>query len=184
MAPSLDFIALGEQRVDGVPLRCVPLAAANATALYRRRREAVATSTADYVCFVDGNEDLCLPGFVDAMTNLAAFGEPLGYAAELVHGKEHARDVYTRAGFIYDHTLVHHGVVCSRKALLELAWPDGCYSWEVLAYGSLASKGFAYDPVPRYDWRPGPNGARLWPSYSVGIVYAKRWLQGAPCKHA
>ncbi len=184
MARSLEFLALGEQRADAVPLTCVPLAAPNATALYKRRLEAVRASGADYVCFVDGGDDVCLPGFVDAMQALADSGAPLGYAVELVHGELRETPVFTLPNFLRDHSIIHHGVVCDREALLAINWPDGCYSWETIAYGSLAQRGFVRDDTPRYDWRPGPTGARLWPTYAIGVVYAKRWLQGLPCKHA
>jgi hypothetical protein len=183
MSVRLEFIALGDQRIDGVPVRCAPLAEPNAGALYRRRLDAMRSSAAEYLCFIDGGSDACLPGFVDAMQDLADRGEPLGYAAELVHGKAHDRPAFSLQAFITDHSIIHHGVVCRREALLAIDWPAGCYSWEVIAYGTLAQQGFAHDPVPRYDWRPGRGGARLWPSYSRAIVNGKRWLQGMPGVH-
>lgn len=175
---SLEFLSLGEQTIPGVPLRCVPLAAPNAEALYARRLEAALSSKADYVCFVDGGEDVCLPGFAEAMQALADAKPALGYASELVYGREVPRPTYSRQDFILDHSLVHHGVVCSTEALRRIKWPEGCFSWEVIAYGTLADQGILHDPVPRYDWRPGPHGARMWPSYCRAIINSKRWLQG------
>lgn len=179
----LEFVSLGQQQIDGVPLRCVPLAAPRPAELFRRRLEAVRSSSAEYICFVDGGSDVCLPGFAQAMHNLAAQGEPLGYAPELVHGKPQPPRPYTRAGFIRDFTTIHHGVVCRVADLLSIDWPDGCYCWEVIAYGALAERGFAFDPLPRYDWRPGAGGARLWPGYARGVVNSLRWLQNLPGVH-
>lgn len=178
MAPSLEFVSIGEQKIPGVPLRCVPLAEPNARALYRRRLEAVRSSKTDYLCFVDGGEDICLPGFADAMQALANRGEPLGYAAELVHGQPRTTKPFTLANFVQDFSIIHHGVVVRVADLLEMVWPDGVYSFEVLAYGRLATLGHVYDPAPRYDWRPGPEGARLWPTYAPGVIYSLRTLQG------
>lgn len=178
MARSLDFVALGDQCIEGVPLRCLPLAEKNALALYRRRLEALETCEADYLCFVDGNEDVCLPGFVEAMQALADAEQPLGYASELVWAKEVAKPAFTLSGFLRDFTLIHHGVVCNVERLRKIKWPSGVYSWEVIAYGTLAQQGFVFDPIPRYDYRPSPGGARLWPSYSHGIINSLRFLQG------
>lgn len=183
MPRSVEFIALGEQTIPGVPLRCVPLAKPKPRALYERRLEAAMASSADYVCFVDGGEDVCLPGFADAMQALADQGRPLGYAAELVHGQPRRDQAYSRDAFMRDFSIVHHGVVCRVADLRAIAWPAGCYCWEVIAYGSLADRGNVFDPVPRYDWRPGPGGARLWPGYARGIVNSLRWLQGLPGVH-
>lgn len=183
MSTPVEFLSLGEQSVDGVPLRCVPLAEPKAAALYQRRLEAVMGSEAEYICFVDGGADICLPGFADAMEALTRFQLPLGYAAELVHGKPLDRPVFTPAGFFSDFALIHHGVVCRRKDLMAIPWPDGNYSFEVLAYGALARQGFAYDSTPRYDWRPGAGGARLWPDYPRAIMNSLLWLKGQPGKH-
>lgn len=183
MATRLEFIAIGEQRIEGVPLRCVPLAEPNPRALYWRRLEAAMSCDADYLCFVDGGEDICLPGFADAMQVLADTGAALGYAAELVHGKPRPTKPYTRSNFITDFSMIHHGVVCHVASLREIQWPDGCYCWEALAYGTLAEKSVAYDPIARYDWRPGRGGARLWPGYTRGIVNSLRHLQGLPGTH-
>jgi hypothetical protein len=183
MAYSLEFIALGDQRIEGVPLRCVPLAEPRASALYWARIRAALSSAADYVCFVDGGEDVCAAGFADAMQALADTGAALGYAAETIHGKAQPKPVYSRAAYLRDFTLIHHGAVCRVDALREIAWPDGCFCWEVIAYGTLAEQSAAFDPVPRYDWRPGPGGARLWVDYTGGIVNSLRWLQGLPGPH-
>lgn len=181
----IDFVALGDQTIPQVPgLRCVPLAAAHGGALYRRRLEALASSTADWLCFVDGGEDVLPADFVAAMEALAgraaAADVPIAYAAETIHGKPGAVGPFDLQAFLRAHTLVHHGVVCSTAALRAIDWPRGCYAWEVIAYGTLAQQGYVYDPEPRYDWRPGPGGARLWPSYRRSVVNAKRWLQGLP----
>lgn len=181
----IDFVALGDQTIPQVPgLRCVPLAAAHGGALYRRRLEALASSTAPWLCFIDGGEDVVAPDFVDACEELAAqaqaVGAPIGYMAETIHGKPGASGPFNLQAFLRAHTLVHHGAVCRTSALREIRWPAGCYAWEVIAYGTLAQQDSVFDPVPRYDWRPGPDGARLWPSYRRSVVNAKRWLQGAP----
>lgn len=182
---NIDFVALGEQTVQQVPgLRCVPLAAAHGAALYRRRLEALAGSTAQWLCFVDGGEDVLPADFVAAMETLAdraaAAGRPIAYAAETIHGKPGATGPFDLPAYLRNHALVHHGVVCSTAALRAIDWPVGCYAWEVIAYGTLAQQGYVYDPEPRYDWRPGPGGARLWPSYRRSVTNAKRWLQGLP----
>ncbi len=187
---SIDFVSIGEQTVPQVPgLRCVPLAAQRGAALYRRRLGALASSTADWLCFVDGGEDVLAHDFVPAMVALAdraeAAGVPIAYAAETIHGQPGGTGAFTLQDYLRDHTLVHHGVACNVAALRQIDWPRGCYAWEVIAYGTLAQKGHVYDPVSRYDWRPGPGGARLWPSYRRSVVNAKRWLQGltsAVCK--
>lgn len=181
----VDFVALGEQVILQVPgLRCVPLAAQHGAALYRRRLEALASSTAEWLCFVDGGEDVLAEDFAPACEDLAARAEvagvPIAYMAETVHGRPGATGEFDIRLYLANHALVHHGVVCRVDALRAIAWPAGCYAWEVIAYGTLAQKGFVYDPVPRYDWRPGPGGARLWPSYMRSVVNAKRWLQGLP----
>lgn len=183
MSALLEFVALGDQTIPGVPLRCVPLALPTAGALYRRRIEAVMSSTADYVCFVDGNEDVLLPGFVAAMQALADAGQPLGYAAEMVHGKPRECPTFSPRGFMLDHSIIHHGVVCSVAALRAIDWPAGCYCWEGIAYGTLAAQGLTFDPVPRYDWRPGPKGARLWADFPRAVVNSKLWLQGRSGVH-
>lgn len=184
MARSLEFIAIGDQQSLGLPnLRCVPLASPNAAALYARRLEAVLASRSEYICFVDGGDDVLLDGFADAMQSLANAGAPLGYAAELVHGKPRYSKPFTLENFVHDFSMIHHGVVCRVADLRAMEWPTGIYSFEVLAYGRLAQIGYAYDPTPRYDWRPGPGGARLWPTYAQGIVYSLRALQGLGCKH-
>jgi len=179
----IDFIALGNQSIRQMPcLRCMPLADRHGAALYRRRLEAVASSTAEWLCFVDGGEDVLADDFVPACEALveraAAAGVPIGYMAETVHGRPGATAPFTLQAYLREHALVHHGVVCNVAALRAIDWPAGCYAWEVIAYGTLAQQGFIYDPVPRYDWRPGPSGARLWPSYMRSVVNAKRWLQG------
>jgi hypothetical protein len=181
----VEFVALGEQAGLQVPgLRCVPLAAQHGAALYRRRLEALASSSAEWFCFVDGGEDVLADDFVPACEALAtralAAGVPIGYMAETVHGAPGATGPFTLPAFLRNHALVHHGVVCRVDALRNIAWPAGCFAWEVIAYGALAQQGFVYDPVARYDWRPGPGGARLWPSYMRSTVNAKRWLQGLP----
>lgn len=169
----IDFVALGDQLLPAVPaLRCVPLAEPNCAALYRRRREAVDTSAHDWLCFVDGGPDRIAADFAPAMEALARRaverGTLIGWAAETVHGKPLRVD------------LPHHGVVCSVPALRAIDWPDGCYHWEAIAYGVLARSGYVRDPVPRYDWRPGPGGARLWPSTRIGIGNSNRWLRENP----
>lgn len=181
----IDFVALGDQHIVQMPdLRCVPAAAPHGAALYRRRLEALGTSTAEWLCFVDGGEDVLAADFVSAMRDLvaqaAAAGAPIAYMAETIHGGPGATGPFTLGMFLRNHALIHHGVVCSTAALRAIDWPVGCYAWEVIAYGTLAQRGFVYDPVPRYDWRPGPSGARLWPSYMRSVVNAKRWLQGLP----
>jgi hypothetical protein len=181
---SIDFVALGEQTIPQVPsLRCVPLAAPHGAALYRRRLEALASSTADWLCFVDGGEDVVPPEFVPVMEALAyraaAAGVPIGYVAETIHGQAGGTGPFELPAFLRHHTLVHHGVVCNVAALRAIDWPRGCYAWEVIAYGTLAQQRYVYDPEPRYDWRPSKGGARLWPSYMRSVINAKRWLQGA-----
>lgn len=178
MALPLEFISLGAQSIAGVPLRCVPLAEKNPQALYERRLEAALGSEADYICFVDGGEDVCLPGFAEAMAALADRGLSLGYAAELVHGLPRGDQRYSRKAFLRDFSIIHHGVVCRVADLRDIAWPTGCYCWEAIAYGMLAERGCAYDETPRYDWRPGSGGARLWPGYTRAVVNSLRWIQG------
>jgi hypothetical protein len=183
MAPSLEFVAIGDQRALGLPnLRCVPwVVQKHARALYERRLEAMRASTAEYLCFIDGGEDVLLPGFVEAMQALAAKDVAIGYAAELVIGVQHVTDLeFTLRKFICNHSLIHHGVVCRNEDLRAIKWPAGSYSWEVIAYGTLAQRSFAYDPTPRYDWRPAPTGARLWPTYGIAIISSKRFLNGLP----
>lgn len=181
----IDFVALGDQVIDSVPgLRCVPLAAPHCAALYRRRMEALQSSTADWLCFVDGGPDIVHADFVPAMADLAIRAEhagvPIGYAAELLRGKPGRSQEFTLRGFIKDHQMIHHGVVCNVAALKSVPWPDGCYAWEMIAYGTLAQRGYVYDPVPRYDWRPDRYGARLWPSYQRGVINARRWFSDMP----
>lgn len=168
--PLIDFVALGQQALASVPaLRCVPLADPNCAALYRRRLEAVRSSVCEWLCFVDGGDDVLPPDFVPAMHALARRaaerGMTIGWAAEMVHGKLDKRG----------HP--HHGVVCNVAALRAIDWPDGCYHWEAIAYRVLRRTGHVFDPVPRYDWRPGPGGARLWPSTRTGIGNAMKWLR-------
>lgn len=166
----IDFVALGEQVLPAAPtLRCLPLAEPTCEALYLRRREAVETSSSEWLCFVDGDEDVVGPDFVPAMHALALraadAGYAIGWAAETVHG-------------VPDHrNLPHHGVVCNVAALRAIDWPEGCYHWEAIAYGVLKRGGHVFDPVPRYDWRPGPGGARLWPSTRTGIANSGLWLR-------
>lgn len=182
MARSLEFITLGDQEGLDLPnLRCVPLAAEKkARALYERRLEAMRSCSAEYLCFVDGDEDILLPGFAEAMQALANQDVPIGYADELIHGKLRSAPDFTLQGFINDHSIIHHGVVCRMDDLLQINWPAGSYAWEVIAYGTLAQKGFVHDCTPRYDYRPSSGGARLWPTYAIAIVSSKRWLKGYP----
>lgn len=166
----IDFVALGQQSIAEVPtLRCVPLADPHCAALYLRRREALESSTCEWFCFVDGGADIIRSDFVPAMHDLVqraiVAGVPIGWAAETVHGKRNSVD------------LPHHGVVCNVAALRAISWPAGCYHWESIAYGVLERSGHVFDPTPRYDWRPGPGGARLWPSTRVGIGNSNRWLK-------
>lgn len=168
--PLIDFVALGAQVLTAVPtLRCLPLAEPNCSALYLRRREAVGTSHGEWLCFVDGGNDGIDFGFVPALHALALRcvdqSVPIGWCAETVHGKPDLRG------------LPHHGVVCNVAALRAITWPEGCYHWEAIAYGVLKRGGHVFDPVPRYDWRPGPGGARLWPSTRTGIANSSRWLR-------
>lgn len=171
MAESIiDFVALGDQVLPVVPtLRCLPLAAPNCAALYARRLEAVYSSPKEWLCFVDGGPDGIDVGFPAAMgalvTRAEAAGVPIGWASETVHGKLDSRG------------LPHHGVVCQVAALRAIEWPSGCYHWEAIAYGVLKRSGYIFDPTPRYDWRPGPGGARLWPSTQIGISNSMRWLK-------
>ena len=168
--PLIDLVSIGEQELAAAPtLRCLPLADPDAESLYRSRLDAMRSSVCEWMCFVDGFGDILLPGFVPAMHALAlraaADGVPIGWAAETVHG---------RAGV---GQITHHGVVCNVAALRAIDWPDGCYHWEAIAYRVLRRAGHVFDPVPRYDWRPGPGGARLWPSTRTGIVNSSRWLR-------
>lgn len=169
--PLIDFVSIGEQVLPAVPtLRCLPLAEPHCAALYLRRLEALASSPADWLCFVDGGEDVLPAEFVPAMDALAvraaAAGVPIGWAAETQHGKPPGRP-----------TGPHHGVVCSVQALRAIDWPAGCYHWEAIAYRVLRRAGHVHDPVPRYDWRPGPDGASKWPSTRTGIDNAAAWLR-------
>ena len=180
--PLIDFIALGDQVLPAVPtLRCVPLAAPHAEALYQRRLESMWSSRAEWLCFVDGGPDVIDPGFVPAMHALALrateAGVPIGYAAELVRGKPGIDCEFTLRGYLQNMMLIHHGVVCSTAALRTIGWPLGCYSWEVIAYGTLAQRGFVRDPRAYYDWWPGPDGARRWPSYRLALANSTRWLR-------
>lgn len=180
--PVIDFIAIGEQVLPTVPtLRCVPLADANAEALYQRRLEAMRSSVREWLCFVDGGPDLIGADFVPAMLGLARRAAdqhvPIGYAAELIRGKAGLSREFTMREFMTNHQVIHHGVVCSVAALNAIYWPEGCHAWEVIAYGTLAQQGFVFDPVPRYDWRPGPEGARRWPSYRQAVINSTEWLR-------
>lgn len=168
--PLIDFVSIGQQVLPGVPtLRCLPLAEPHCAALYLRRLEAVRSSHCEWLCFVDGGDDGIDFGFVPALHALAlrAAGEgvPIGWCAETEHGATRARQY------------PHHGVVCRVAALREINWPEGCYHWEAIAYRVLQRSGHVFDPVPRYDWRPGPGGARLWPSTRTGITNSSRWLR-------
>ena len=164
-------------------MTCVPRAAPTAAALYRARIDAVQLAQAPYVCWVDGYGDRLLPGFAAAMESLAAQGLPLGYAAELVRGRTRRRVPWSLDAYLADHTIVHHGVVCRRADLLAIDWPgvgpgeNACYLWEIIAYGTLAQGGVACDPVPRYDWRPGPAGASLWADTQLAVEASKAWLR-------
>lgn len=182
MARSLEFVAIGEQQALGLPnLRCVPwVFQKHARDLYQRRLEAMRSCTAEFMCFVDGGEDILLPDFAEVMQNFANQDLPIAYADELIHGKPHAAPDFTLQRFIVDHSIIHHGVVCRTQDLLEIKWPDGVYSWEVIAYGTLAQKGFLHDRIPRYDYRPSPTGARMWPTYTIGVISSKRFLKGYP----
>lgn len=169
--PLIDFVSIGQQVLPAVPtLRCLPLAAPHCEALYMRRREAVDTSRSEWLCFVDGGADGIVPDFVPAMNALALLADsedaPIGWCVETEHGRP------GRAG-----QSPHHGVVCRVAALRAIAWPEGCYHWEAIAYRTLRRAGFVIDQVPRYDWRPGQTGAHRWPSTSVGINNASRWLR-------
>ena len=180
--PLIDFVALGEQMLPVVPtLRCVPLAEPRAEALYMRRMDAMRSSPCEWMCFVDGGPDVLDTSFVPAMHDLALraadSGVPIGYAAELVRGKPGMSVEFTMRGFLNNIQVIHHGVVCNVAALRTIDWPDGCHAWEVIAYGKLAQRGFVFDPVPRYDWRPDQHGARRWPSYREAVVNSIRWLQ-------
>lgn len=166
--PLIDFVSVGEQVLSLVPtLRCVPLAQPHCEALYLRRLEALYSSRGEWLCFVDGGDDVVAPGFVPAMHALALrAGQDvsIGWAAETQHGAQRGTDP-------------HHGVVCRVSALRAIDWPAGCYHWEAIAYRTLRRAGHVFDPVPRYDWRPGREGARLWPSTQVGIRNAAQWLR-------
>lgn len=175
-AAAVEFLSVGHQVVPGLQLTCVPRSEPRAEALYLARIAAVQAASAPYVCFIDGYGDRLLPGFVPTMQALAATGLPMGYAAELVRGRRRPHVPWTLAAYLADHTIVHHGVVCRRADLLAIDWPPGCHLWEVIAYGTLAQGGVAYDPVPRYDWRPGPGGARLWADTAQALADSKAWL--------
>lgn len=169
--PLIDFVALGDQVLPCVPtLRCLPLAdEPNCAALYLRRLEAVRSSTCEWFCFVDGGNDGIDFGFVSALHAVALQaadqGAQIGWCAETEHGK-------TRKA-----QYPHHGVVCNVAALRAIDWPEGCYHWEAIAYRVLRRAGHVFDPVPRYDWRPGLGGARLWPSTRIGILNSGQWLR-------
>lgn len=180
--PLIDFVALGHQDIATVPtLRCVPLADQHAEALYQRRLEAMRSSASEWLCFVDGGNDVIANDFVPAMEALArraaGQGVPIGYAAEFVRGKAGMSREFTMREFMLNHQVIHHGVVCNVRALHSIDWPDGCHAWEVIAYGTLAQRGFVFDPVPRYDWWPGPEGARRWPSYRQAVMNSTGWLR-------
>jgi hypothetical protein len=169
--PLIDFVALGGQTIPTVPdLRCVPLALPNCSDLYYQRCAAVRSSPCEWLCFVDGGDDIIGPDFVPAMVALAGWaaeaGYSIGWAAETAHG-----------GPPNHRQQPHHGVVCNVAALRAIRWPAGCYHWEAIAYGVLKRGGHVFDPVPRYDWRPGPGGARLWPTTRTGIGNSMRWLR-------
>lgn len=178
----IDFVALGQQHVPAVPdLRCVPLAQPHAQALYERRLEAMRSSTEPWLCFVDGGPDGVGEDFVPAMHALAGRAEDegvqIGYAAETIRGKLGMCRPFTLREFLLNHQVIHHGVVCRVEALRAIDWPEGCHVWEMIAYGVLAQRGFVYDPLPRYDWRPDKYGARCWPSYQRAVVNSRMWLR-------
>ena len=177
MPALVEFLSVGHQVVPGIELTCVQLAEPNTAALYRQKLAAMRAATRPYVCMVDGFGDRLLPGFVQAMEALAATGKPLGYAAELVHGRGRPWVPWTLDAYLREHTIVHHGVVCRRADLLQIEWPAGRYDWEVIAYGTLAQGGVAADPVPRYDWRPGAGGASLWGDTGDALAASKAWLR-------
>jgi hypothetical protein len=172
----VEFLSVGHQVARGLQLTCVERSAPDAAALYARRLEALRLARAPYVCWVDGYGDRLLPGFAAAMQALAATGRPLGYAAELVSGRRRPAVPWSLAAYLADPTVCHHGVVCRREALLAIDWPAGCHHWETIAYGTLGQQGTAFDPVPRYDWRPGSNGARLWDSTRRAIDASRAWV--------
>jgi hypothetical protein len=182
---TIDFVSLGIQAIAAVPsLRCVELAAPNAVSLYKRRQEAVAGSTSEYMCFVDGGPDVIADDFVTACESLADRMQekqvPIGYMAETIHGAAGSTAPFVFSEYLRDVKMIHHGVVCSVAALRAIPWPVGCFHWEAIAYGVLAQQGFVYDPVARYDWRPGPGGASGWPTILRARVNSARWLQGLP----
>ena len=176
-AAAVEFLSVGHQVVPGVQLTCVRLAEPSAADLYGQKLAAMRAATRPYVCMVDGFGDRLLPGFAKAMEALAATGKPLGYAAELVHGRRRPWVPWTLDAYMQDHTIIHHGVVCRREALLAIDWPVGRYDWEAIAYGTLAQGGVAADPVPRYDWRPGPGGASMWADTADALAASKAWLR-------
>ena len=185
----LTFVVLGD--IDAPPAfgttACHPLAAPRAGALYRARIKAMCAANTEFVCLLDGGGDILLPGFEASvarrMEAMRRTGAAIGYADEFTEGRQVASGEFTLSAYLRHPLMMHHGVVCRTDAVKAIDWPAGCHWFEAACYGTLAQQGYVYDRAFVYDWRPSPNGARLWADTARGMHNSLRWLQGLPGMH-
>lgn len=191
MRELITYLVIGEiaDPPAGATVRYFPLVPKDdAAGLYRRRLQALASVRTPFFCFLDGAEDRLLPPFEACVASLVQRMQRadvcIGYMGEVEHGLERPGRPFDEAAYLQDFRFIHHGVIGRTQAFRRVAWPKGCYSFEVLGYGEVARRwGAVHEPEIGYAYNPAPTGARLWPSYLRAVNNSLAWLQGGQGVH-
>jgi hypothetical protein len=171
----LHYLVLGNDETPGPTVRA-PRCAPRAGALYRARLLLAYTVPANaYLTLFDGGADVLLPSYVPTMLEIVArldgSGLDIGYADETRFGEPSKFEC-------------HHAVVCRASAVQAIAWPDGCYHFETIAYALLRRRGDIHIDEIVYDWRPELASASKWGATTRGIVNSLMWARnGHPGVH-
>lgn len=181
---SLTYLVLG----DAFPapgngrLKSHPRSQPNAGALYRARMNAAMQVETEFFCLLDGGCDALLPGFEESveqrMAGLRESGKHIAYADELANGELIASGDFSLPAYLRNPAMIHHAPVCRTASARAIAWPDGCFWFEGICYGSLARLGWMYLPGVVYEWNRTPGGASRWPSTTRALINTMLWHQG------
>jgi len=178
----IEFIALGQCGREWATELPRP-ACANSSELYRALVAATMQIKAPYFCWLDDGDDDLLPGFTERMESFAERNVPIAYGDEYRGTEFVASGPWTMSAYLENPTMIHHGVVCRTADAQAIDWPNGCYWYEGVCYGALASKGYAYVPGAFYRWNKTENGAHNWGDTGRAVINSLRWLQGKDGVH-
>lgn len=185
----LTYVHLGDSARPPSPGRLLlrPRSAPDAASLYRARVAAASAVDTEFMCLMDGEDDEYLPGYAD---NVAAqLGALHSSGACVAYSDTYRNEELLLAGefspqqFRRTPQMMHGPVVCRTSAVKDIVFPDGCFWFEAICYGSLAPRGYVYTPGAWFIWHPTPNGASSWPDTVRAVVNSLTWLNGGQGVH-